>query len=77
MVNLVFRIPHIATLHETFDEKMFENRLGLLKKRLISGFLRKVDVLNVVSEDAKANLLRTFPELMADLEQSCRDTKCG
>ncbi len=69
MVNQLFRIPHLITFHETFEDKMFESRFGFLKRKLILGFLRKADVLNVVSEDAKANLLGTFPKLMNSLDR--------
>jgi len=59
--NLFFGVSHIITLHGTFDDKTFSDRFIFLKKRIILFLLSRADFINVVSEDAKANLVEYFP----------------
>ena len=61
LLNLMFGIPHIITLHGTFDEAVFRGRYASLKRRIIAFLLSRADAVNVVSEDAKVNLLEYFP----------------
>ncbi len=63
LANLLSRIPHIVTLHETFDEASLGRRLRGPKRELITFLLARADVINVVSEDARNNLQEVFPRL--------------
>jgi len=63
LVNTFFGVPHIITLHETFDEPVLGTCFLKFKRELISVLLGKADLINVVSKDARENLLNVFPRL--------------
>lgn len=63
LANIVSKVPHIITLHETFDEGVLGYHLLNLKRRCIGSLLARADIINVVSGDARENLLQMFPEL--------------
>lgn len=63
VINIFFRVPHIITLHETFEENMIKGRFRVLKKKVISYLFSKASFLNTVSNDAKINFVGMFPEL--------------
>lgn len=58
-VNLKYRRPHVITLHETFDEKIIR-RGKHIKKLAIPILFNTADYLNVVSDDAKNNIIQHF-----------------
>lgn len=58
-VNLKYRLPHVITLHETFDEKIIQRGKNI-KKVVIPILFNTADYLNVVSEDAKDNIIHYF-----------------
>ena len=68
-LNLPFGIPHIVTLHGTFDQTAFQERCAGLKRRIIAFLLSRADLINLVSEDAKNNLLEYFPSLGRSLSK--------
>lgn len=62
-VNLFFRRPHVITLHETFEDHMFGQKLARVRLKIIEFLFSKADFVNVVSKDAKTNLFSYFPRL--------------
>jgi glycosyltransferase involved in cell wall biosynthesis len=60
---MMFRVPHVITFHGTFDDKTFQGRFVSVRKALIRFLLLRATVLNVVSEDAKSNLIEHFPAM--------------
>lgn len=60
LVNMLFRTPHVITLHGTFDDTTIRGGGIWFKKQLIWLFLSRANVINVVSHDAKANLIDYF-----------------
>lgn len=56
-------IPHVATTHDVFKAEQFRGRGGQLKRWLIGRLLGLVSVLNPVGDDARANLVQTYPKL--------------
>lgn len=62
-LTLFFRIPHIVTLHETFDDSKVGGRFKSFKRGVISFLFSRASFLNVVSQDAKLNLMNYFPSL--------------
>lgn len=60
---LLLRIPHVASTHDVFNERQFQGRYGRLKRWLIGYLLGFVSVLNPVGEDARNNLVSTYPQL--------------
>lgn len=60
-LNLFFGVPHIVTFHGTFDEKAFSSRFSSIKKKIILFLLSRANFINLVSEDAKINLIEHFP----------------
>ncbi len=63
LINILFRVPHIITFHETFHENTLKGSFASIKKKVISSLLLQADFLNTVSQDAKNNLLEYFPLL--------------
>ena len=63
IVNQIFHIPHIITSHDVFRPDQFNSKIGFLKKIGISFLLKRVDILQSVSNDAQANLLEFLPAL--------------
>lgn len=59
----LLRIPHLASTHDVFNERQFQGRSGLFKRWLIGRLLAFVSVLNPVGEDARDNLVYTYPFL--------------
>lgn len=57
------RVPLAVTLHEPFRPAQFPGIKGQLKRWLIGRVLARARVLVAVGEDARDNLLRTFPNL--------------
>lgn len=60
-MNILFRIPHIITFHETFHENILKGLFKTIKKKIVSFLLSRADYLNTVSNDAKDNLMGYFP----------------
>ncbi|OGW53816.1 MAG: hypothetical protein A2Y81_04415, partial [Nitrospirae bacterium RBG_13_43_8] len=67
IVNIIFRRPHIITLHQVFGQGCFSDKFfdkhARPKKYTIEIILRNVDIIQCVSDDAKENLLEFFPGL--------------
>lgn len=59
----VLRIPHVASTHDVFKAEQFLGWGGPLKRWLIGRLLGLVSVLNPVGEDARENLVQTYPGL--------------
>lgn len=56
-------IPHVASTHDVFKSEQFQGKIGRLKRWLIGRLLGLVSVLNPVGEDARDNLVATYPRL--------------
>lgn len=54
-------IPHLMTLHDSFNESQLSGLQGMVKKILISIGLLFVDTIHHVSHDAKENMLKYLP----------------
>jgi len=65
IANLIFRVPHIITLHHVFGHGQFSDTFfknyGTLKRQTIQFFLSFADKVQTVSDDAMDNLLQYFP----------------
>jgi glycosyltransferase involved in cell wall biosynthesis len=57
------RTKHIMTSHDILLSKQFLGLKGLLKKKVLSILLSKIDVIHSVSNDAQNNLLEFVPRL--------------
>ena len=75
VANWLFRLPHIITLHHIFGEEQFSNtfwhKYAFIKKYIIELILSRADVIQAVSNDARANLLDTFPGLNKSRAKIC------
>ena len=54
---------HIITTHDVFLDNQFKGWKGRLKRWLIGRFLALADTINPVGEDARDNLIKTYPHL--------------
>jgi len=66
IVNLIFGKPHIMTSHSILGyegEEDFSGTFGPVKKIVMTMMLKRIDIVNMVSEDAKDNLLEYLPGL--------------
>ncbi len=61
-----FHVPHIMTSHDIFRREQFKGLSGFFKKSSLSILLPFIDVIQAVSNDAKENILETFPKLNKD-----------
>lgn len=65
IANMIFRRPHIITLHQVFGQGSFADKFfdkyTRLKKNLIQTILANADIIQCVSDDARENLLEFFP----------------
>jgi len=62
-INLFWRKPHVITFHETFDGNTLRGRMAWLKRRILSYLFSCADRVNVVSEDARRNMLEHFSRM--------------
>jgi len=62
-LNMFFRLPHIVTFHETFDENTIRGQFITLKRKIMSYLFSQADILNMVGQDARDNFLSYFPEI--------------
>jgi glycosyltransferase involved in cell wall biosynthesis len=73
VANMIFRRPHVITLHQVFGKgysiDKFFDRYPRLKKYIIQIFLRNADVIHCVSNDARENLLEFFPGLQRNQDK--------
>ncbi len=63
LVNMISRVPHIITLHETLRNEQFSSFKGKIKRKVLGYLLGKVDIIQTVSEDAQQNLIDFLPAL--------------
>jgi glycosyltransferase involved in cell wall biosynthesis len=73
VANMIFRRPHVITLHQVFGKgysiDKFFDRYPRMKKCIIQIFLRNADVIHCVSDDARENLLEFFPGLQRNQDK--------
>ncbi len=62
-INIIFKIPHIITFHETFDTETISGRFRSLKTKVASFLFSRASYLITVSDDARQNALEYFPNL--------------
>lgn len=63
LANLVYRVPHILTIHGIVEPQYLGGRLGFLKRRFLGRVLSQVTVLYGVSKDILEHLYHEFPRL--------------
>lgn len=63
IANLIFRVPHVLTIHGILERKYFEGKFPGLKKLLLNKVLYGVTVLYGVSKDILDHLYEQFPDL--------------
>lgn len=63
IANLLFRVPHVLTIHGILEPKYFEGKFSGLKKLLLNKILNGVTVLYGVSNDILDHLYEQFPNL--------------
>jgi glycosyltransferase involved in cell wall biosynthesis len=56
-LNLFHRVPHVITLHETFDDSMIRRRFADWPWKIMSLLFARADAVHAVSHDARENLL--------------------
>lgn len=61
--GLVSGVPLVVTLHEPLRDSQFEGIMGAFKRWALGHALARAAAVVTVSEDARANLLRYFPNL--------------
>jgi glycosyltransferase involved in cell wall biosynthesis len=64
------RTPHVMTAHETFNEKQFAGIKGKTRYLGMAGFLRLINIIHSVSEDAQMNL-QMFFRFLTHEERKC------
>jgi glycosyltransferase involved in cell wall biosynthesis len=73
IANFLFGLPHLVTVHHVFGERQFSDRFWerfpTIKKRIIEWIICRADVIQSVSYDAQANLLKYFPLLKKNAEK--------
>ena len=73
IANIMFRRPHVITLHQVFGKgysiDAFFEKHARLKKHIIQVFLAKADIIHCVSNDARENLLEFFPGLQRNQDK--------
>src|SRR5262249_15845124 len=57
------KVPVLVTLHEPIRDARFPGLTGAFKRWLLGRALARAEAIVTVSEDARANLLRYFPNL--------------
>ena len=67
VANALFGLPHLVTVHHVFGERQFSDRFWerfpRVKKRIMESIICRADVIQSVSHDAQANLMKYFPLL--------------
>jgi len=66
IINRIFRLPNIMTFHGVLGyegEEDFSGKFGKIKQRIATSSIKWADIINVVSYDAKENLLEYLPGL--------------
>jgi glycosyltransferase involved in cell wall biosynthesis len=71
-INVVFRIPHLITLHHVFNADQFSDtfwdKYGGMKRVFIERILSKADIIQCVSRDAQENFLAQFPSFLRRMD---------
>lgn len=63
LANIVYRVPHILTIHGIVEPQYLSGRLGFLKRRFLGWVLSQLTVLYGVSADILQHLYEEFPRL--------------
>lgn len=69
LANLVFRIPHVLTVHGILEDKYLQGNLARIKTWLLAWVIKHVTVLYAVSNDILEHLLEQIPALK---DAACR-----
>lgn len=69
LANLVFRIPHVLTVHGILEDKYLRGSLARIKTWLLTWVIKHVTVLYAVSNDILEHLLEQIPALK---DAACR-----
>ncbi len=63
--NIFFGVPHILTVHGILEERYLKGRAARIKRRLLSGIIKNIDVVYAVSNDILGHLSENIPGLEA------------
>lgn len=66
LANIVYRVPHIVTIHGIVEPQYLSGRLGFLKRLFLEWVLSQVTVLYGVSADILQHLYQVFPRLLTN-----------
>jgi glycosyltransferase involved in cell wall biosynthesis len=65
MINMVFKVPHIVTLHHVFNADQYSDMIwkkyGFIRRKIIENILNQADYVQAVSNDAMNNVKENFP----------------
>lgn len=64
LVNWIFRVPHVLTIHGILEEKYLAGKFEKLKRMILSWILSNVSVFHGVSNGILDHLRETFPKLV-------------
>lgn len=63
LANIIFRVPHIMTIHGVIEERFLRGWTRKIKLSLITHVLKNIDVLYGVSNDIMSHYLEKLPAL--------------
>ena len=63
LVNWLFRIPHILTIHGILESRYFEGKAGWLKRIIFKNAMKNIAVFHGVGQGIVDHLRTEFPEL--------------
>jgi glycosyltransferase involved in cell wall biosynthesis len=66
MANILFRVPHVLTIHGIVEPKYLTGRFGNLKQFILGRMLAGITVLHAVSNDILNHLYEQFPKLKSN-----------
>ncbi len=66
VVNWLFRIPHVMTMHGIFEEKYFRGKRGRLKRFLFAKAMKNVNIFHGVSNGIMEHFRKSFPDFEDD-----------
>lgn len=62
LVNWIFRVPHVLTIHGILEDKYLSGRLAVFKKLILKQSLKNVTVFHGVGSDILEHFKEAFPD---------------
>jgi len=63
VVNWLFRLSHVMTVHGIFEEKYFHGKFGRLKRSLFAKAMKNINIFHGVSNGIMEHFRESFPDL--------------